>query len=91
MPDYVVLISTLGDLEIFGLKGFVIGPAIAVKFLAVWAIFSASWERETGMAPTKSETRDLDGLVIFFILRMAQATDILYDHGRVFSDLPLVN
>jgi predicted PurR-regulated permease PerM len=46
MPDYVVLISTLGGLEIFGLNGFVIGPAIAAMFLAVWAIFSASWERD---------------------------------------------
>ena len=46
MPDYVVLISTLGGLEIFGLNGFVIGPAIAAMFLAVWTIFSASWERD---------------------------------------------
>jgi predicted PurR-regulated permease PerM len=42
MPDYVVLISTLGGLEVFGLNGFVIGPAIAAMFMAVWAIFSAS-------------------------------------------------
>lgn len=42
MPDYVVLISTLGGLEVFGLNGFVVGPAIAAMFMAVWAIFSAS-------------------------------------------------
>jgi predicted PurR-regulated permease PerM len=42
MPDYVVLISTLGGLEVFGLNGFVIGPAIAAMFMAVWVIFSAS-------------------------------------------------
>ena len=42
MPDYVVLISTLGGLEVFGLNGFVIGPAIAAMFMAVWSIFSAS-------------------------------------------------
>jgi predicted PurR-regulated permease PerM len=29
MPDYVVLISTLGGLAVFGLNGFVIGPVIA--------------------------------------------------------------
>lgn len=45
MPDYVVLISTLGGLEIFGINGFIFGPAIAAMFLAVWSIFSASWER----------------------------------------------
>ena len=28
MPDYVVLISTLGGLALFGLNGFVIGPLV---------------------------------------------------------------
>ena len=45
MPDYVVLISTLGGLEMFGINGFIIGPAIAAMFLAVWMIFSESWGR----------------------------------------------
>jgi len=39
MPDYVVLISTLGGMAIFGLNGFVIGPVIAAMFMAVWEIF----------------------------------------------------
>jgi predicted PurR-regulated permease PerM len=42
MPDYVVLISTLGGIAIFGINGFVIGPVIAAMFMAVWDIFSAS-------------------------------------------------
>jgi len=42
MPDYVVLISTLGGIEAFGLNGFVIGPVIAAMFIAVWDIFAAS-------------------------------------------------
>jgi predicted PurR-regulated permease PerM len=42
MPDYVVLISTLGGMAIFGLNGFVIGPVIAAMFMAAWDIFSAS-------------------------------------------------
>jgi predicted PurR-regulated permease PerM len=42
MPDYVVLIATLGGMAIFGLNGFVIGPVIAAMFIAVWDIFSAS-------------------------------------------------
>jgi predicted PurR-regulated permease PerM len=42
LPDYVVLISTLGGIAIFGLNGFVIGPTIAAMFIAVWDIFSAS-------------------------------------------------
>ncbi|MNY88349.1 putative inner membrane protein [compost metagenome] len=40
MPDYIVLISTLGGMSIFGLTGFVIGPAIAALFIACWDIFS---------------------------------------------------
>jgi predicted PurR-regulated permease PerM len=40
MPDYVVLISTLGGIAIFGLNGFVIGPLIAAMFIAVWDISS---------------------------------------------------
>ena len=40
MPDYVVLISTLGGMAIFGLTGFVIGPAIAALFIASWDLFA---------------------------------------------------
>ncbi len=39
MPDYVVLISTLGGLAMFGISGFIIGPAIAAMFIAVWDIY----------------------------------------------------
>jgi predicted PurR-regulated permease PerM len=46
MPDYVVLISTLGGIEAFGLNGFVIGPVIAAMFIAVWDIFSASRQKD---------------------------------------------
>ena len=42
LPDYVVLISTLGGIAVFGANGFVIGPAIAALFVAVWEIFTAS-------------------------------------------------
>jgi predicted PurR-regulated permease PerM len=36
MPDFVVLISTLAGLQLFGLNGFIVGPVIAALFLAVW-------------------------------------------------------
>jgi predicted PurR-regulated permease PerM len=41
MPDYVVLISTLGGMALFGLNGFVIGPAVAALFIACWDLFSS--------------------------------------------------
>ena len=36
LPDYVILLSTLGGLAAFGLAGVVIGPTIAAFFLSVW-------------------------------------------------------
>jgi predicted PurR-regulated permease PerM len=50
LPDYIVLISTLGGIEIFGLQGFVIGPLIA-------AIFMVSWEIQAD-AKTVAEAKD---------------------------------
>lgn len=38
MPDYLVLITTLGGMAVFGINGFVLGPAIAAMFIAVWHI-----------------------------------------------------
>ncbi|MCU1720112.1 MULTISPECIES: AI-2E family transporter [unclassified Pseudomonas] len=40
MPDYLVLVSTLGGLAVFGLNGFVIGPLIAALFVSSWGIYS---------------------------------------------------
>lgn len=39
MPDYVVLLSTIGGMALFGLNGFVIGPVIAAMFMAAWDLF----------------------------------------------------
>ncbi|MDF0542136.1 AI-2E family transporter [Sphingobium sp. H39-3-25] len=39
IPDYVVLVSTLGGLEVMGFNGLVIGPVIAALFLATWDVF----------------------------------------------------
>ncbi len=50
MPDYLVLISTLGGITLLGLNGFVIGPLIAALFIAAWSLFS--------------ETRETDGVVM---------------------------
>jgi len=46
MPDYMVLISTLGGMAIFGLNGFVIGPVIAAMFMSAWDIFVAARKTE---------------------------------------------
>lgn len=40
LPDYLILISTLGGIEIFGLNGFVVGPLIAAMFVTVWQLLA---------------------------------------------------
>lgn len=40
MPDYMILLSTLGGLAAFGVSGLVIGPIVAGFFLTVWEIFA---------------------------------------------------
>jgi predicted PurR-regulated permease PerM len=42
MPDYVVMITTVGGMAVFGINGFVLGPLIAAMFLAVWHIFGST-------------------------------------------------
>lgn len=42
MPDYVVLIATLGGISVMGINGFIVGPVIAAMFIAAWGIFSES-------------------------------------------------
>jgi len=39
LPDYLILVSTLGGITWFGLSGFVIGPCIAALFITCWDIF----------------------------------------------------
>lgn len=38
MPDYVVMITTLGGMAVLGINGFIIGPTIASMFIAVWQL-----------------------------------------------------
>ena len=44
MPDWLILVSTLGGLTTFGISGFVIGPVIAAMFLSVWQMFGEQQE-----------------------------------------------
>lgn len=44
LPDYMILLSTLGGLVLFGINGFVIGPLIAALFAAFWGIFMREFE-----------------------------------------------
>ncbi len=43
MPDYLILLATLGGITAFGLSGFVMGPIIAALFLAAWEMFATDF------------------------------------------------
>jgi predicted PurR-regulated permease PerM len=53
MPDYLVLLSSLGGLTVFGVSGLVIGPIIAAMFLAVWDMFA---QEHSGDRPAEATT-----------------------------------
>lgn len=36
LPDYLILVTTLGGLALIGISGFVLGPLVAALFIAVW-------------------------------------------------------
>ena len=52
MPDYLVLLTTLGGLAAFGLTGVVIGPLVGAMFLVVWEMMA---EEYAGTDPEPTE------------------------------------
>ncbi len=56
MPDYLVLISTVGGIAVMGINGFVIGPVIAAMFVAVWGIQTATRVRARAAAVADTTT-----------------------------------
>jgi predicted PurR-regulated permease PerM len=60
LPDWLVLMSTLGGLAMFGINGFVMGPLVAAVFIVFWEIFCRDSGRKPPSAPQDSslESRD---------------------------------
>ena len=54
MPDYLILLSTLGGLAAFGLAGIVIGPIIAAFFITVWQMAQQELEPQASVLPRES-------------------------------------
>lgn len=48
IPDWLVLVSTLGGIELLGLSGIVVGPLAAALFLVGWEILT---EKRLGILP----------------------------------------
>ncbi len=55
LPDWLVLLSTLGGLAMFGINGFVVGPLIAVLFIAFWQIFGREFNQGHPEHPDHSQ------------------------------------
>jgi predicted PurR-regulated permease PerM len=51
MPDYLVLLATLGGLSVFGLAGFVAGPIVAALFLVMWDLFAREYAELDSSVP----------------------------------------
>jgi len=58
LPDWMVLLSTLGGIAMVGINGFVIGPLIAVLFVAFWQIFSSEFNTVTQQQQAAKEKPD---------------------------------
>jgi predicted PurR-regulated permease PerM len=56
MPDYLILISTLGGLTAFGLAGFVAGPVVAALLLVMWEMFAEEYVQPEIVAVTTAPT-----------------------------------
>lgn len=56
LPDYVILISTLGGLSVFGLNGFVIGPLIAALFMSCWDLLPSAVRSSQNKGPVRTTT-----------------------------------
>ena len=46
LPDYLVLLSTLGGLALLGISGFIVGPVTAALFISAWEMFGEEFGYE---------------------------------------------
>lgn len=44
LPDWLVLVTTLGGIALLGLNGFVIGPLVAALFVTLWGLYAGRTE-----------------------------------------------
>ncbi|QYU66643.1 AI-2E family transporter [Leptolyngbya sp. 15MV] len=51
IPDWVILVTTLGGIAAMGLSGIVVGPLVAGLFIAGWAILREEREGRAGAGP----------------------------------------
>jgi predicted PurR-regulated permease PerM len=61
MHELLVFISTLGDLSVFGIMGFLIGPIIAAMFVTILHVYSVGFRQHLEPHPSViSDPNDTD-------------------------------
>ncbi|OLO05077.1 MULTISPECIES: AI-2E family transporter [Salinicola] len=58
LPDYVVLISTVGGMTLMGINGFVLGPLIAALFIVAWSLYRQEQEEAAKLPPGETASAD---------------------------------
>jgi predicted PurR-regulated permease PerM len=60
LPDWVVLISTLGGISLLGINGFVIGPLVAALFISCWDLLRRDQQGRGGSGEDDKVGKDRD-------------------------------
>ncbi|NCQ64590.1 MAG: AI-2E family transporter, partial [Alphaproteobacteria bacterium] len=63
IPDWIILVTTLGGLSIAGFSGIVLGPLVAGLFLASWSILQEQRAEDEEAAERYRTRVDPDGKV----------------------------
>jgi predicted PurR-regulated permease PerM len=63
IPDWIILVTTLGGLSIAGVSGIVIGPLVAGLFLASWSILQEQRAQDEEAAERYRTKVDVNGNV----------------------------
>lgn len=64
MPDYLILVSTLGGLTWFGLSGFVLGPIIAALFVTCWQMLGKNYGGGKALAKKQDLVIEAENVVV---------------------------
>ena len=61
IPDWIILVTTLGGIALAGFSGIVLGPLVAGLFLASWSILQEQRAEDEEAAEKYRTKVDIDG------------------------------